>query len=416
MKDGKHKVSIVGVGDDAASLSESARKRLDAAEVVFGTARLLRLASPKTARQIEVGTDLEAMVAQVREHSGQRPTVVLASGDPLFYGVARLLVDRLGKENFEIVPHVSSMQLAFARVMESWDDAYLTNVANHPPEEIIERIRTAQKVGLFTDQAHPPSAIARALVKEGIHYFRVYVCENLGTRKEVITQGSVSEIAEMDFGPLNVMILVRLPDAPDRQRENIERKLFGNPDEAFKQSRPKRGLITPMEIRTLALAQLSIGRSSVVWDIGAGSGSVAIEAAQLASSGRVVAIEPDVEDCQFIQDNAAHFGVKNVEIVCARAPDVFSSLPDPDSIFLGGVGRETAGIVEAAYARLKPGGHFVANLASLESTSATTSYLRRQASHVGILMVNISRGNYQLESIRFEAANPSFVVFLTKPK
>lgn len=416
MANGTYKVSIVGVGDDAASLSESARKRLEEADIVFGTERLLRLVSPLSARPIEIGTDLEAMVTQVREHAGRGSTVVLASGDPLFYGVARLLVDRLGKENFEIVPHVSSMQLAFARVMESWDDAYLTNVAQHPPEEIVERIRTAAKAGLFTSEAYPPSAVARDLVKEGIHYFRVYVCENLGTRNEVVTQGSVSEVAEMEFGPLNVMILVRIPDAPDRPRDNLERRLFGNPDEAFKQSRPKRGLITPMEVRTLALAQLFVGPSSTVWDIGAGSGSVAIEAAQLASSGRVLAIEPDVEDCQLIRDNAALFSVHNVEVICGRAPEAFATLPNPDSIFLGGVGREAAGIVEAAYQRLKPGGHFVANLASLESTSATTSFLRRQGSHVGLLMVNFSRGTHQLDSIRFEAANPSFVVFVTKGK
>ena len=409
------KVTIVGVGDDGPdSLTDSARQRISEAEVIIGGERLLKMVGPAEAEKIALGTDLAALEKRLQADQGKRKTVILAPGDPLFYGVARFLIDRLGKENFEVVPHVSSMQLAFARVMESWDDAYLTNVTHHSPEDLIERIRTAEKVGLFTSESYPPPALARDLIKEGISYFRCYVCENLGSRNEVVTQGSLSEIAEMDFGPLNVMILVRLPDVPDRQNSNISRKLFGNPDEAFKQSRPKRGLITPMEVRTLALAQLFIEPSSVIWDIGAGSGSVAVEAAQLASRGKVHAIEPDVEDCQLIADNATLFGVENIHIVCGRAPEIFAELPDPDGVFLGGTGRETVGIVEAAYARLKPGGRFVANMASLESTSAITSSLRKRSSHVGLLMVNISRGTYQLENIRFEAANPSFVIFVTK--
>jgi precorrin-6Y C5,15-methyltransferase (decarboxylating) len=409
------KVTIVGVGDDGPdSLTDSARQRITDADLLIGGERLLRMFDSAVAEKMTLGTDLAALEKQVREDQGKRRIVILAPGDPLFYGVARFLIDRLGKENFEVVPHVSSMQLAFARVMESWDDAYLTNVTNHAPEDLVERIRTAEKVGLFTAETYPPPAIARDLIKEGISYFRCYVCENLGSRNEVVTQGSLSEIAEMDFGPLNVMILVRLPDVPDRERSNIARKLFGNPDEAFKQSRPKRGLITPMEVRTLALAQLFVEPTSVIWDVGAGSGSVAVEAAQLASQGKVFAIEPDVEDCQLITDNASLFGVKNVSVICGRAPEAFADLPDPDGVFLGGTGRETVGIVEAAFDRLKPGGRFVANMASLESTSAITSLLRKRSNHVGLLMVNISRGTYQLDNIRFEAANPSFVIFVTK--
>jgi precorrin-6Y C5,15-methyltransferase (decarboxylating) len=413
----QHKVSIVGVGDDGvASLTDAARQRLAAAELIVGQPRLLQLVGPQQAQTRPIGADLAQLEADLAKDRGSRRTVLLASGDPLFYGVARFLLERLGKENFEIVPHVSSMQLAFARVMESWDEAYLTNVAHHPPEEIVDRIRTAERVGLFTTEAYPPQSVARDLVREGINYFRCYVCENLGARNEVITQGSLAEISEMDFGPLNVMILVRLPDVPDRERATVERKLFGNPDEAFRQSRPKRGLITPMEIRTLALAQLSIQRPSIVWDIGAGSGSVSIEAARLAVDGKVYAIEPDPEDCQLVRDNAQRFGVENVEVICDRAPEAFSALPDPDSVFVGGLGRETVGIAEVAFGRLKPGGHFVANVATLEKTSSLTAFLRQYSSHVGLLMLHISRGNYQLDNIRLEAVNPSFLVYITKPK
>lgn len=411
----KNKVTVIGVGDDGADgLTQAARERIDSAEVVIGNERNLVLAQD-SAEKLPLGTDLTALERRLVEDGGVRRTVLLVAGDPLFYGINRFLIERLGKENFEVFPHVSSMQLAFARVMESWDEAYLTDVANHPPEEIVERIRSAETVGLFTSQDYPPPAIARDLLREGINYFRCYVCENLGARNEVITQGLLTEVAEMDFGPLNVMILVRLPNVPDRERAALEKKMFGNPDEAFRQSRPKRGLITPMEVRTLALAQLSLTPTSKVWDVGAGSGSMSVEAARVAASGTVYAIEPDLEDCQLIRDNAARFAVSNVEIVTGRAPEAFSELPDPDAIFLGGTGRESVGIIEVAFERLKPGGHFVANVASIENVSAITGLLRRWVRDVGLLMLNISRGTYQLEQIRFEAANPSFVIFVTKP-
>ena len=411
------KVYIVGIGDDGlAGLTESAKRRLQECDLLLGTERSLEIVTDVTCECRTINTDLAELVRQIEAGRDTRRIVVLATGDPLFYGIARFLCDRLGKDAFEVVPHVSSMQLAFARVMESWEEAYLTDVANRQLETIIDRIRIAEKVGLFTDEQHPPQVIARALLDERIDYFRVYVCENLGARNEVITRGSLAEIAEMEFGPLNVMILVREADVPDRPRASANLKLFGNPDEVFLQSRPKRGLLTPAEVRVLALAKLNIRTGSVVWDVGAGSGSVSVEAAQLSTPGRVYAIEQDQEDCALIRANAETFGVGNVEVVTGRAPAVFNSLPDPDSIFVGGTGRETVGILREAFERLKPGGHLVANVASLEYVSTTTETLKRLVDHVGLLMVNLARGTHQLDNIRFEAVNPSFLIWATKAK
>lgn len=411
-----HKVFIVGVGDDGlASLTESARRCIEETEVILGSARALELLPSIKAERVVMGANLDEMVRRVERDLGKRRLVVLASGDPLFYGVARFLCDRLGKESFEVVPHVSTMQLAFARVKESWDEAYLTDLALHPFSEVIDRVRVAEKVGLFTHDTAPPATVARALLDEGIDYFRVYVCENLGTRNEVITQGTLREIAEMPFGPLNVMVLVRQPEAPDQQQRAGRRGLLGNPDELFLQSRPKRGLLTPAEIRPLALALLHLRRESVVWDVGAGSGSVSVEAGQLAPAGRVFAIEPDMTDCQLIRDNAQTFSVPNVEVVHGRAPGVFAQLPAPDSIFMGGLGRETVGILAQAFECLKPGGALVANVASLENVSLATAILKKQGRDVGVLMANLARGVHQLDTIRFEALNPSFLISARKP-
>ena len=259
---------------------------------------------------------------QVREALEARRPVLVSSGDPLFYGVARYLCDRLGKDLFEVVPHVSSMQLAFARVKESWEDATLINLAGRPIESVIDRIRTAEKIGLFSSEECPPPRLARALLDHGIDYFRAFVCENLGSPDERVTQAELSDLQGMEFNALNVLILIRLPNRPDRGSRLSQRRLFGNPDEAFAQALPKRGLITHAEVRAIALAQLDIRATSVVWDIGAGSGSVAIEAAQLANQGMVYAVEPEPADIALIQANAEEFGVPNVKAVLGRAPEI----------------------------------------------------------------------------------------------
>ena len=173
--------------------------------------------------------------------------------------MARYLCDRLGKDLFEVVPHVSSMQLAFARIKESWEDAYLTSLAGRPIEAVVDRIRTAEKVGLFSSDDCPPARLAR-LLDRGIDYFRAYVCENLGSPDERVTQAELADLAAMDFDPLNVMILIRKPNRPDRRQPASRHRLFGNPDDAFAQSLPKRGLITQAEVRAIALRSSISGR------------------------------------------------------------------------------------------------------------------------------------------------------------
>jgi precorrin-6Y C5,15-methyltransferase (decarboxylating) len=329
--------------------------------------------------------------------------------------VARFICDRVGKDRFEVLPHVSSMQLAFARVKESWEEAYLTNLATHPLDSVLDRIRIAETVGLFTSEDDDPPTVARELLARGIDYFRAFVCENLGMPNERVTQGELTDIKEMEFAPLNVMILKRKPGRPDLQRAAGGFRRFGNPDDVFAQSRPKSGLITQAEVRAIALAQLDIHPGSIVWDIGAGSGSIAIEAAQLAEPGTVYAIEQDVADYHLIVANAQTFGVRNLTPIHGSAPAVFEGLAAPDAIFVGGTGREIARLLEDAFRALRPGGHIVVNVATLESLSATYEVLKRMTGSVQALLINLARGTEQLETLRFESLNPTFLLSAAKP-
>jgi precorrin-6Y C5,15-methyltransferase (decarboxylating) len=409
------KIHIIGIGSDGvAGLTVRARELLDDADLVLGSEQTLALLPDLHSRRLRIGTDLPELVRTLEARMGKQRLVVLAGGDPLFYGIARYLCDRLGKDHFEVLPHVSSMQLAFARVKESWEEAYLTNLATHPLDTVLDRIRVAETVGLFTSEHEDPPAVARQLLARGLDYFRAYVCENLGGPDERVTQGELDEIKEMEFAPLNVMILKRKPGRPDQQRTPGRFRRFGNPDDAFAQSRPKSGLITQAEVRAIALAQLNIQPASVVWDIGAGSGSVAIEAAQLSDPGPVYAIEQDAADYHLILANAETFGVRNLKAVHGTAPAVFAGLPPPDAIFIGGTGHEVGHLLEAAHAALRPGGHLVVNVATLEALGATYGTLKRLAESVQVSLVNVARGVEQLETLRFEAVNPTFLLAVSK--
>ncbi|MBN2296788.1 MAG: precorrin-6y C5,15-methyltransferase (decarboxylating) subunit CbiE [Pirellulales bacterium] len=408
------KIYIVGIGENGLEgLSTAGKAIVQAAELMIGDEQTLALLPENGARRVVVGTSFDEVVAQV-EAAKENKIVILAGGDPLFYGIARYLCDKLGKDRFEVIPHVSTMQLAFARVKESWEEAFLTNLAGHSLDSVLESVRSAQKVGLFTSDDCGASCVAKYLLDAGIDYFTGYVCENLGSPNERVTRGELDELAKGDFSRLNVMILVRKPHVPDRPRESIGRRLFGNRDEAFMQSKPKRGLLTPSEVRSMAMAELDVGPSSVVWDVGAGSGSVSIEAAQIAFQGNVYAIEVDPEDHELIVANAERFGVKNLTPILGRAPKAWADLPDPDCIFIGGTGRESCRLVEEACKRLKPGGRLVATTSSIDGVSNLHKLLYACGGDVGVWMINLARGNFQLERIRFESLNPTFMLSVIK--
>lgn len=415
MADGSTKVVIVGIGDDGfAGLAEPARAVLRDAGLILGAPAALQVLDEIDAPKEELSADMVEALQQVRAAFDRPRPVIVSTGDPLFYGVARYLCDRLGKDRFEIIPHVSSMQLAFARVKESWDDAYLADLGGRPLETILGRIRHAEKVGLFSSPRCPPARLAEAMLARGLDNFRAYVCEHLGSPDERVTQAGLADLVGMEFDPLHVLILVRRQDRPDEADRSGPRLRFGNPDELFQQSQPRRALVTTAEVRAIALAQLNLNDAAIVWDVGAGSGSISIEAARLAPRGTVFAIEPRAADLAALAENAESFGVANVRPVAGRAPETFADLPDPDAVFVGGTGRHVGAILRAAYLRLKPGGRLAVNVASIEALVDAHRILKSVAGEVQVWNVTVARGVEQLDRLRFQAVNPSFLLAVAK--
>ncbi len=413
------KIAILGVGPDGIEgLPTRGRDLLQQAVVVLGPPTVLDRLGSFGARRIPIGLNIGETLETLGKLDPNQQIVVVVGGDPLFYGLARYLCEKLGKDRFEVLPHVSSMQLAFARIKESWEDAYLGNLENTTLPKILDRIRTAETVGLFSSNQVGPKELAREMLARGIDYFRIHVCENLGTPGERITSGELPEILLMNFDPLNVIILRRKEGRPDLLVAAGRFWPFGNPDDAFAQSRPKTGLITQSEVRALALAQMVLHQGTICWDIGAGSGAVAIEAARFCEPATVYAIEEDPADFHLIQANAQTMGVTNVKAILGRAPEVLADLPDPDAIFVGGIAHEIACVLDRAWHRLRPGGRLVANVATIEALSEVYRRLKELSGPNGQLevrLIQISRGVDQLNALRLEPLSPSFLLKAEKP-
>ncbi|MFC1906988.1 precorrin-6y C5,15-methyltransferase (decarboxylating) subunit CbiE [Chloroflexota bacterium] len=402
------KIYIIGVAPDGVSaLSPRACELINGAEIIMGSRRLLAMFPALTGEKIAIRNNLAEVTDSIKRNLEDKRMVVLASGDPSFYGIAGYLTGKLGKDVVDIIPNVSSMQVAFARIKESWEDAALVSVHSRPIEDIVETVRSNHKVGIFTDDEHTPAAIARVLLEHGIDGRRAYVCQNLGSRDEKVVAADLRGLGEMEFSPLNVLILLRDPEKPAGA---LSPRYLGVPDEEFHQRRPKEGLITKQEVRAVSLAKMRLTENSVVWDIGAGSGAISVEASYLAGKGRVYAVEKNDADVAIIKKNISKFKVPNVEVVQAFAPDGLSQLPDPTAVFIGGSGGVMEGILDLVCRRLKPGGRIVMNIVALENLGVAVNALKARGFIFDVTLVSVARSTDIMELTRFEALNPVFVV------
>jgi precorrin-6Y C5,15-methyltransferase (decarboxylating) len=361
---------------------------------LLGGERHLAFFPDHPAEKLAIRDNLKEIAARLQGET--RRVAVLASGDPLFYGIAGYLATKIGRDRLEVLPNISSMQLAFARLKESWHDAALVSCHAKPIEEAIDVIRDAKKVGIFTDDENTPARIARELLKAGVGGFRAHVCESLGGRDERISSWDLEELVEQSFSPLNVLVLTKMAEAPTHQRRDWT---FGVPEEAFYQRQPLKGLITKTEVRVLSLAKMRLRPGNTVWDIGAGSGSVSIEAALLGA--KVWAVEKNKEDCEIVRRNVEKFGTPQVTVVHGVAPAALAELPDPDAVFIGGSGGEMGELVRICRERLLPGGRLVINVATLENLGEVPAR--------DVTLVQISRTRPILDLHRFEALNPVFI-------
>jgi precorrin-6Y C5,15-methyltransferase (decarboxylating) len=384
------RIAVVGVcGGEP--VGKEARAAIEAASLVAGAPRHLRTLTPIGARTLPIDGPLtDVLDALERERGG---VCVLASGDPGFFGIVRVLAERLGADRLDVHPAPSSVSLAFARLGLPWDDAAVISAHGRPLDEAARRAVQHPKAAVLVAPDAPPEALGRELRALGAPHRRVAVCSRLGEPDERVDVLTLEQLAAGSFNPMSVVVLLDgdgVAEAPTLE--------WGRPEERFA---ARDGLVTKAEVRAVVLGKLALPPGGLVWDVGAGSGSVAIEIAAIAPGLRVVAVERRADDIRRIDANA-HAQGATLEVVHGEAPGALDALPDPDRVFVGGGG---IAVLDAALARLRPGGRVVATFAALDRAAAAYERLGNLAE------VSVARGRPIACGVRLEAENPVFVVW-----
>ncbi len=418
-------VFIIGILDDGwVGLGDSARQALSTAQLVIGVGRTLELVKPyvPNAETRDMDGALTQTPAWIKAAQAEGKTVaVLATGDPLCHGIASYLLGKLGGEQVSILPAPSTLQIAFARWQKTWQDVTIASchskdagewfvgaAPEHGLYPLMRAIALNRRVFAFTSPDNDPARLARALVTAGYaDDVKFSVASRLLLPDESIQHElSAVDAAQMQFPEPSVVLIERqdLANGPG----------FGLDDLDYIQRAPEKGLITKQEARALSLAKLRLKADSLVWDIGAGSGSVGLECARVAAHGHVWAIEKNEGDAANARANAAKFRVGNYTLCEGKAPAQLDTWPDPDAVFIGGSGGELAELIQLILGRLKPGGRLVMNFVTLENLATATSTLKTLDAGWDVVQLQASRSQPILDMHRMAAQNPVWIVTASK--
>ena len=355
-------LSIVGIGEDGVEgLSPVARGLIGAAEIVFGGRRHLGLAAPLIRGAARPWpTPFAGAADEVFGHRG-RQICVLASGDPFLHGVGAVLARRIDAREMIVVPAPSAFSLAAARLGWSLPDTVLLSVHGRTLDLVRPHLQPGARILTLTSDGEGPGALARLLAESGFGGSRLTVLEALGGPREQIRSTHATAFDLRDVDALNI-VAIDVDAAPDAR---VLARTAGLADALFEHD----GQITKREIRALTLSSLAPRNGELLWDIGAGSGSVAIEWMLADVTMRAIAVERREDRAARMRRNAAAFGVPGLEIIEAAAPDALAGLPTPDAIFVGGGAGDPA-VLDAAARALRPRGRLVVNAVTVKTEAA----------------------------------------------
>ncbi|QEL65094.1 precorrin-6Y C(5,15)-methyltransferase [Oryzomicrobium terrae] len=418
--------TVLGILDDGwAGLNDAARHCLQSAGLIVGAGRTLALVQPHLTAGVSL-KDMDGKLGQVpgwikAAAADGLHTVVLATGDPLCHGMASYLVGKLGADAVTVLPAPSTLQLAFARFQRPWQDYRISTCHTADAGEwqfgttpdnglykLIRAIAEYPKVAAFTGPDNNPARLARALLAAG---YGDEVCLSVAAKlalpdEQLFPDLPLAQAAAMSFPDPNVVLVERSVADP--------RAIFGFDDLDFVQRQPEKGLITKLEARALSLAKLGLKPDSVLWDIGAGSGSVGLEASRLCRHGHVYAIEKNEGDAANARENALRFQATNYTLRHGKAPEGLETWPDPDAVFVGGSGGELAALIELILTRLKPNGRLVMNFVTLENLATATTALAASGANWDVTQLQASRSQPILNMHRMAAQNPIWIVSAKK--
>ena len=405
-------IHVIGIGlNGVAGITALTQKIASESSLLVGSDRHLSYFPDYSGERL-ILKDLRGAIAQIQQRAVTDSIAIIVSGDPLFFGLGRLLLAEFPAEQIEFHPHLSSIQLAFNRIKMPWQDARFISAHGRSLDELIRALQQgAQKIAVLTDGNNTPTAIARLVESLDLpSQYALWVCENLGGTGERVQCYDTESLAaaSMDFAPLNVAILVRQTQKESLDLDSLP--LFGLPDRSFLSFDDRPGLMTKREVRLLVLGELALQSGQTIWDIGAGTGSVSIEIARLCPDARIFALEKTAMGVSLIEQNCRRFQVENITICHQSAPDGLGQLPSPDRIFIGGSGGNLPEILEVCGDRLASGGKIVLAIATLEHLNTTLNWMQTRGWKYQLLQAQLSRSVAVSSLTRYSPLNPVTIV------
>jgi precorrin-6B C5,15-methyltransferase / cobalt-precorrin-6B C5,C15-methyltransferase len=450
-------VHLLGIGAEGVEgLQARAREALASATFVAGGSRHLALVEPKGVETFAIADNL----ADLSERLGRRPPeercVVLASGDPLFYGIGSYLREHLGPGQLVVVPSLSSMQLAFARAALPWNGAKIASIHGRPLDRALLPLLGEPVIGLFTHDGTSPARIAAFFLDRGLDDYRAWVCEDLGSDGERVTELDLSQLRGREFGPLNVVLLERregvirnglglsvvgwgatppalassggvaphpTKDRAEKGQRSRQSGMSGGttdhavpPDGQF--ARPESGpvLLTHADVRAMVLRRFDPLPEGPLWDLGAGLGGVSIGLARQFRGRDVVAVERSGTHVTYLEENRRRFGAWNLRVIQGEAPEALAAEEVPPAgVFLGGSGGRLDPILGLVSERLRAGGVFVANFVGLENLARCLEALKGRGWPSEVSQAQISHGEPLAGLTALAPQRPVWIVRATRP-
>ncbi len=400
-----HWLDVVGIGaEGSASLAPALRRLVAEAHLVVGGRRhLAMVADLVTGEAVPWSTPIAATMDRLKAQRGRPPAVVLASGDPLWFGVGRLLLEHFGGRELAFHPHPSAFQLAAARLAWPLAETVCLSLHGRAVDRLNRHLAAGRRLLLLTNDGAAPALIGERLQRAGFGRTTVTVMENLGAADEAIVSFKASEATHRRFGDLNTLAALLEADDPEPAAARWSFSQ-GLPDAAFLND----GQLTKQEVRAVSLAKLAPRPGQHLWDIGAGAGSIAIE---WLLAGRATpdlptsasAVETSADRVAVIIENAHNLGVPELEVIQGTAPAVLPGDPDPDAVFIGG-GVATPMLIEACLARLKPRGRLVVNAVTLAGEARLLDLQRRHGGELA--RIAISRAEPMGRTVGWKAMVP----------
>ncbi|NCO75385.1 MAG: precorrin-6y C5,15-methyltransferase (decarboxylating) subunit CbiE [Cyanobacteria bacterium] len=406
-------IKIVGIGlDGKKSLTDSVLEIINQATVLIGGDRHLKYFSNHRAKK-KVINNLETVINGIKKYQKKGENIViLATGDPLFFGIGRILLNNFLWEELEFYPHSSCVQLAFNKLKIPWQDAKFISLHGREIDLLIKELKKSyEKLAILTDKENNPLVIWQIYqqLKSSINY-DFWLCENLGSQEEKITKIEKEDSINLNLiSLLNMVVLVR-KEINNFTLDLEKLPLIGLCDKLFKTFPDQEGLITKKEVRLMILGALALQEKQIIWDIGAGTGSVSIEIARLINSSKIYAIEKTTMGVTLIKENCQRFQVNNIQVIHDYAEKIINNLPNPHRIFIGGNGGNLTNLLEIIKTKINDEGKIVIALATIENLNEALQWLKKNNWHYEITNLQISKSLAIGKNTRLNPLNPVNII------